>query len=145
MDARPGQLRPQMRVGEQGMDGLEMCLDVIRRDQEGCVTGDLRQRRRVAPDDRRAAGHGLDDREAETLVPGGKPDQRSCGVESTQSLVFNKAQQPNLRSTSTGTRRVGRIRVVHEDQFELREESLEARDGGEDQIGVLAEVQTSRD
>ncbi len=69
------------RVGGQGVDGAREAVRVAGGDEGGSVAEHLGERGGAGGDDRRAAGHGLERREAEALVEGGEDEDRGGGVE----------------------------------------------------------------
>ncbi|MBB6245212.1 hypothetical protein [Rhodanobacter sp. A1T4] len=74
-------------IGEHSLHGFRDRLVVMRVEQRICSPNDLRQAGRICGDHRRAAGHGLQRRKTETLVPGWK-DKQSAKIAQRHEFII---------------------------------------------------------
>ena len=96
---------------------------IVRVDQHRCVAGDLGQRRQVRRDDRRAAGHRLERRQAEPFVERREDEHARQPIHHRQRFLRQVAQEADvlvelMMVDRTPQRRV--LRDVVADQHELQ-------------------------
>ena len=113
-------------IGEHFVDAVGYCVRVVRIHQECGIAGHFRQRRDVGRDDRRAAGHRLERRQAESFVQRREHEHAGQAVSTASVSSGRKPRKPNVfvqlvLMNGTSQRRVFRDLVADQDELELIE------------------------
>ena len=142
---------PQLGVAQDALEGPRDVLRAVRVHEDGRVAHDLGQRRDARGDDRGAAGHGLERRQAEALVEGGEREDRGQTVERGQRVVGDEAEEPHVlahaRRLHAAPQRAVAVDLVADDQ-ELHvlvpAALLEQAEGRDQPLEVLVRLDVPR-
>ena len=118
------QLLPQLFIQQQTADAAADVEDVFRIDVEGSFAQHFRQRRNVRGQHRRAVRHGFQRGQAEAFVERGEGEGSGAGVEHTQGLRRDEAQEAHVVLRAALDDGAAELRVLGElvaddDQFQV--------------------------
>ncbi len=121
-DTAPLEIGAQVAIGQHVRQTFGDGPRVGRIDQHGGVADHFGQRRRVRGDDRRAARHRLERRQAEALVQRREGEHRGQAIEDVQGPVGHEAEEPHVAVQVVrvdGAPQLGVLRDVTADDQQL--------------------------